>query len=291
MGTMTLPGLEAARGRYEADYRRYFIEGESKPIGVGMPRCLEAPGSKLGLVLVHGYMAAPEEVALLGDRIRALGVTVYLPRLPGHGTSPDNLETVGWRDWARAVAEASDDLAPRVERLAIGGFSTGAGLALLEAERRPERYAVLLSLSAPLVLADPRARFIVPIDRTKALARRLGLRRLGANFMPNHPDNPEINYTRNCVHGMAEVKRLMDEVGRGLGSLRAPLLVAQGSGDPTIRAEAPAMIRDRAGSPHKRLVIVQSERHGIVRGPALEATFAAVEAFLRDEGFLQRLPG
>ncbi|MBL8966098.1 MAG: alpha/beta fold hydrolase, partial [Spirochaetaceae bacterium] len=281
MSPMTLPGLEAARIRYEEEYRRHFTEGESKAPGIGMPRCLESPGSKLGLVLVHGYMAAPEEVALLAERIRALGVTVYLPRLPGHGTAPGNLESVGRGDWVRAVAEAVDDLGPRVERLAIGGFSTGAGLALLEAERRPERYAAVLSLSAPLVLADPRARLLGALDRGKALARRLGLARLGANFMPNHPDNPDINYARNCVHGMAEVKRLMDEVGRGLGSLRAPLLVAQGSGDPTIRADAPAMIHARAGSPRKRLLIVPSERHGIVRGPALEATFAAVEAFLR----------
>ena len=92
--------------RYLADYRAWYRDGESKDLRIGMPRLLRGREGGVGIILLHGYMAAPEEVALLGERLNALGLTVYLPRLPGHGTSSANLEAVGWRDWAGAADSA-----------------------------------------------------------------------------------------------------------------------------------------------------------------------------------------
>jgi len=283
MDDISLSMLETAIKRFKDDYERYAIAGESKPMSVGMPRLLEAEGADTGMVLVHGYMAAPEEVAPLAERVRAMGITVYLPRLPGHGTAPDNLTRAGAADWVATVEAAYDLVSRSCGRVVIAGFSTGASLALLAAERRPERYAAVISISAPLEFADPRARCLRFVDMAKSMARRFGLKRLGYDFIPNEPDNPEINYLRSSVHGMAEVRRVSERARRGLAAIRAPVLALQGSGDTTVTPAALAMIRDGVSSARPRTAFIPSDRHGIVRGPSQERTFAAVEEFLKEE--------
>jgi esterase/lipase len=268
--------------RYLADYRAWYRDDGSKDLRIGMPRLFRGREGGAGIIILHGYMAAPEEVALLGEGLKALGLTVYLPRLPGHGTSPANLEAVGWRDWAGAVDEAWRRVSGLCGRWVIAGFSTGAGLALHEAAIHPGRYAALVSMSAPLGLVMAPGPFVRCADRLIAMAKRAGLARGGAGFFANHPDNPAINYHRNCIHGVAEVQRLMRVVREELGSIELPSLVMQGSGDRVVRRGSARAVFDALGSDGKRLAIVESERHCIVRGTALGPVLGRITGFLEE---------
>lgn len=282
---MSDAGEELLRGeveRYMADYRAWYRDGESKDPRIGMPRLLAGRQGSAGIIILHGYMAAPEEVALLGERLNALGLTVYLPRLPGHGTSPANLASVGWTDWAGAADEAWRRVFHLCARWVIAGFSTGAGLALHEAAVHPERYAALISMSAPLGLVLAPGPFVRLADRLVAAAKRAGLAGGGAGFFANHPDNPAINYRRNCFHGVAEVQRLMRLVRDELGSIAMPALVMQGSGDRVVRRGSARDIHGALGSSVKRLVMVESESHCIVRGKALEPVMDGIARFLAE---------
>jgi len=282
---MSDAGEELLRGeveRYMADYRAWYRDGESKDPRIGMPRLLAGRQGSAGIIILHGYMAAPEEVALLGERLNALGLTVYLPRLPGHGTSPANLASVGWTDWAGAADEAWRRVSHLCARWVIAGFSTGAGLALHEAAVHPERYAALISMSAPLGLVLAPGPFVRLADRLVAAAKRAGLAGGGAGFFANHPDNPAINYRRNCFHGVAEVQRLMRLVRDELGSIAMPALVMQGSGDRVVRRGSARDIHGALGSSVKRLVMVESESHCIVRGKALDPVMDGIARFLAE---------
>jgi len=282
---MSDAGEELLRGeveRYMADYRAWYRDGESKDLRIGMPRLLAGRQGSAGIIILHGYMAAPEEVALLGERLNALGLTVYLPRLPGHGTSPANLASVGWTDWAGAADEAWRRVFHLCARWVIAGFSTGAGLALHEAAVHPERYAALISMSAPLGLVLAPGPFVRLADRLVAAAKRAGLAGGGAGFFANHPDNPAINYRRNCFHGVAEVQRLMRLVRDELGSIAMPALVMQGSGDRVVRRGSARDIHGALGSSVKRLVMVESESHCIVRGKALDPVMDGIARFLAE---------
>jgi len=282
---MSDAGEELLRGeveRYMADYRAWYRDGESKDLRIGMPRLLAGRQGSAGIIILHGYMAAPEEVALLGERLNALGLTVYLPRLPGHGTSPANLASVGWTDWAGAADEAWRRVSHLCARWVIAGFSTGAGLALHEAAVHPERYAALISMSAPLGLVLAPGPFVRLADRLVAAAKRAGLAGGGAGFFANHPDNPAINYRRNCFHGVAEVQRLMRLVRDELGSIAMPALVMQGSGDRVVRRGSARDIHGALGSSVKRLVMVESESHCIVRGKALDPVMDGIARFLAE---------
>ena len=101
-------------------------------------------------------------------------------------------------------------------------------------------------------------------------------------FIPNHPDNPEINYHRNPVSGVHQMEMLMNQVGDSLHSIKIPVLVMQGSGDPTVNPEGALEIFKKINSIQKELTLVYSEKHGIIRGEGADVVYKRVERFLFD---------
>jgi len=77
-----------ALAEFEADYRAFYREGESKERRVGAPLLLRGRSRRLGVVLLHGFLSAPMEVAELAAYLNGKGLWVYLARLKGHDTSP-----------------------------------------------------------------------------------------------------------------------------------------------------------------------------------------------------------
>ncbi len=66
------------------------------------------------------------------------GFDVELPRLPGHGTTIDDMQRTGWTDWFGESERVIDDMTARVDRTIVVGQSMGATLALAVALRRSE---------------------------------------------------------------------------------------------------------------------------------------------------------
>ena len=104
-----------------------------------MPGCepLSFAGSENGLLVLHGFTGNPSSMRSIAERAAAAGYTVELPRLPGHGTTIEDMMTTTWNDWSGAALDAYDELAERCERVAIVGLSMGGGLTAFIAEQRP----------------------------------------------------------------------------------------------------------------------------------------------------------
>jgi carboxylesterase len=105
-----------------------------------MPGCeaFSANGSAMGVLVLHGFTGNPASMRSIAERCAAAGYTVELPRLPGHGTSVEDMMTTNWSDWSGAALAAYDDLASRSDRVAVVGLSMGGGLTAYVAEERPE---------------------------------------------------------------------------------------------------------------------------------------------------------
>ncbi|MBW1815491.1 MAG: 1-acyl-sn-glycerol-3-phosphate acyltransferase, partial [Deltaproteobacteria bacterium] len=116
--------------QYHEDYENFYVKGESKDKSVGMPFLIKGKKKAIGVVLVHGYMAAPLEVRELALYLGKRGVWVYVPRVKGHGTSPDDLATRAYSDWIDSVDEGYAIISNLCDKVVVGGFSNGAGLAL-----------------------------------------------------------------------------------------------------------------------------------------------------------------
>ena len=87
-------------------------------------------GSTTGVLVLHGFTGNPSSVRVLAEAAIAEGYDVEMPRLPGHGTTVDDMMTTGWDDWFGAALQAFDDLAERCQRVVVAGLSMGGLLTL-----------------------------------------------------------------------------------------------------------------------------------------------------------------
>ncbi len=109
--------------------------GETKKRSVGMPFLIRGGSRKIGVVLIHGYMVAPLEVQKLAFQLGSRGIWVYVPRLRGHGTSPEDLARTRFQDWVDSVDLGYGVISNICKKVVAGGFSTGGALALVLAAR------------------------------------------------------------------------------------------------------------------------------------------------------------
>ncbi|MES2743036.1 MAG: alpha/beta fold hydrolase [Pseudomonadota bacterium] len=129
-----------------ADELRWNAPAEWRPVGV----------ARKGIVLFHGLGDSPWSFADIGRALAEQGFLVRAALLPGHGTKPADLMNVDVDDWRRLVREQVALLKQSVPQVYLGGFSTGANLAV--------EYAVDDPQVAGLLLFSPAFKASVPFD-------------------------------------------------------------------------------------------------------------------------------
>jgi esterase/lipase len=273
--------MEEDRKLFEADYAAHFEAGVSKESEVGRPFLMRPFfGLKGGVVLIHGYMAAPLEVRMMADYLRTKGYAVYAVRLRGHGTSPADLSTRTWEDWFASIEQGCAVIETMTDNLIVGGFSMGAGLALLTAGKKNTRIKAVFAIDAPMYLRSAAARFAPSIVRVNALLKRVRWGRMRWEYVENSPENKHINYFSNPVSGVAELTKAMHRAFEVLTDISAPTLLMQGSKDPLVSPESAPATFEKIGSPDKLFTILERNRHGIINGEGAEEVFSHINLFL-----------
>lgn len=268
-----------AYSEFDKDYRQFFVEGESKKKEVGSPFLIRGSFHRMGVVLVHGYMAAPLEMKELAEYLARKGLWVYVPRVKGHGTSPDDLAQTRYPAWVETVDCAYALMRSLCRRVVVGGFSNGGGLTL-DLAARVSDMAGVFAISPPLRLQDFSTRLVPAVDVWNRLMKKVRLGDAQVEFVENHPENPHINYLRNPIAGVRELERFMGALEPKLGAIKVPALVIQGQGDPVVNPKGSVRVFQRLGSEDKTYVLFSFNRHGIVRGEGAERVHRTVWEFI-----------
>jgi carboxylesterase len=98
-------------------------------------------GRRIGVLLSHGFTGSPVSMRPWGEHLGSLGYGVEVPRLPGHGTSWQDLNTRTFEDWYGEIAATFDRMRADHDAVAVGGLSMGGTLALRLAADRPDEVA------------------------------------------------------------------------------------------------------------------------------------------------------
>jgi carboxylesterase len=216
-------------------------------------------GGPIGVLLAHGYTATTAEVRLLARHLCEQGYTVAGPLLPGHGTTPEDMNRCRWQDWAKAVEQSYQLLAARCERVFVGGESMGALLALYSASQHSEVAGILTY--APALRVSPKS---------------LLLAYLVAPFVPHvaksrlDVDGKWQGYPVNPILALLQMHRLQREVRRRLPSMQHPLLIVQGRLDTAIDLRGVDTLYHKIGSPLKELHWMENSTHAVILDRELE---------------------
>ena len=86
--------------------------------------------TRIGVLVIHGFTGNPSSMRGIAEAMVAHGHHVEMPRLPGHGTTVEEMVTTGWTDWTGEVRGAHARLADRVDEIVVMGLSMGGSLTL-----------------------------------------------------------------------------------------------------------------------------------------------------------------
>lgn len=226
---------------------------------------------RTGILLLHGYTATTAEIRPLAEKLHQTGYTIAAPLLPGHGTSPADLNRVRWQDWARAGQDTFNRLFETCERVFVGGESMGGLLALYLASQNPK--------AAGLLLYAP------------ALALNMGFTDfaklyLGAPFVSEVPraslDCSESwqGYPGLPLKGAIELLAFGRATRSQLAKIQQPTLVFQGRLDKTVAPQIGEMILNGVSSTLKKHYWMEKSHHPLALDIELDEISARTVEFI-----------
>jgi carboxylesterase len=101
-------------------------------------------GRRVGVLLSHGFTGQPASMKPWAEALAAEGYAVEVPRLPGHGTTWQELNTKRWADWYAELRAAHQRLAARTDVVVAAGLSMGGALVLRLAADEPSIAGVVV---------------------------------------------------------------------------------------------------------------------------------------------------
>jgi carboxylesterase len=211
-----------------------------------------AEGGPHGALVLHGFTGCPQSMRGLARAFATAGFAVELPRLPGHGTSVEDMSTTGWADWTAAVESARRSLAGRCERMVVAGLSMGGALTLWLAARHPEISGIVV-INAVGGPPDP--------DPSAALRAQL---EQGVQTIPGvgndvaDPETRELAYELVPIRSLLSMFEGLGEVAAGLAAIRCPTLIMTSPRDHVVQPVQSDLIAAGVAGPVERITLERS---------------------------------
>ena len=207
----------------------------------------------VGVLCLHGFTGNPASMRPVARALADAGHSIELPRLPGHGTSIDDMLTTGFSDWAGEAEAALGRLRARTDQVVVAGLSMGGLLTLWLGVHHPDL--------AGLIAINP---VTIPPD-DEALAMAKGMIEDGMPIIPGiGSDIADPDVTENSYPGtpIVPLLSLMEEgvrpISTRFGELKMPLLLMNSPQDHVIDPANADHVAATAGSEVERVVLERS---------------------------------
>lgn len=209
------------------------------------------------LLLIHGFTGNPGDFRRLALHLHKQGYSVQAIRLPGHGTTPEEMRETRWEDWWHHTLNSYDLLAgPAAYRKIIPiGYSMGGMLALKLSLVRET--AGVVSLAAPVFLQDRRIRIA---GIAKYIKRYIHKQPVISDYLLVERGAYAKTPTA-CIDSLYKQMRIFK---RELPLVSTPVFVGQGLLDATVRPESADYIHRTISSQQKMIRYYSGVSHAIM---------------------------
>jgi len=213
-----------------------------------------ADGGPVGAVLCHGLTGMPGSMRPWGEALAAAGLTVRVPRLPGHGTTWQDANKTTWQDWYAELERAFDEVRSRCDRTFVMGLSMGGTVVLRLAEERGADVAGVVVVNPSLFTLRKDAK-LLPL-----------IRLFVPSFPPvgndiKKPGVVEPAYDRLPVKAAYQLSRLWKLTNADLDRLTQPLLVITSRDDHVVEPANSERLMAGAASADKRQIVLEDSYH------------------------------
>lgn len=227
-----------------------------------------------GVLLCHGFTGSPRSMRPWAEHLERDGFRVVLPRLPGHGTTWQEMNQTRWEDWYAEVDRALLDLRARCDRVFLAGLSMGGGLAVRLAEQHGDAVAGL-ALVNPSIGSYDRRMALLPV------LRHLVPSLAGISSDIALPDVLEGGYDRSPLHAAWSLTRMWADIQHHLERVTQPLLVFKSVRDKVVDGQSLKLIRAGVRSSDLSVVSLERSYHVATLDHDAELIFTSSSAFFR----------
>ena len=214
--------------------------------------------NEIGILLLHGWTSPPDELFPLAKYLNSFGYTVSAPLLLGHGTRPEDLEHVKWKDWLFQSREELEKLKKHSDKIFVGGISMGGNLAMMISD--DESIAGIVAMGAAM-----RYKFH---SLAKIILFFMGLtktyrKKYYPPWVRKKMGNRKV-YLRYPIESAKEVVRMTDATREFLPRVTKPILIMQSKSDHMVSKKSPQMIFEGVKSNIKEIFWIENVYHVFV---------------------------
>jgi carboxylesterase len=211
-------------------------------------------GDTTGVLVVHGFTGTPQSVRYWAEGIAADGRTVILPRLPGHGTTVDDMQKTTAAEWVAEAEMALRGLQERCDTIFVVGLSMGGTITFDLAERFGDRLAGIVTVNASMFSKDPRTKLVPILGKLP-----LKVKAIGDDIADK--SQHELAYDRVPTKAAASMLSYQAGVMAKLGQVRVPVLMLASRQDHVVHPENSPYILEHIVSSDKELVWLEKSYH------------------------------
>lgn len=211
-------------------------------------------GNDVGILVLHGFTGSPKSVTPWAQELGGQGWTVRVPRLPGHGTTWQEMNRTTWEDWYAEVDRHLRELRDRSSHVFVMGLSMGGSLTLRLAEEHGDAITGIVLVN-PAVHSERPDRFLLPLLQ---------------NFIPSFPgisndiakpDQDEGAYTKIPLKAAHSLSHLWKLVKTDIAKVTQPLLLFRSAQDHVVEPSNAEFVLAHVSSSDVEEVVLMDSFH------------------------------
>lgn len=217
--------------------------------------------NKRAVLLLHGWTSTPYEMRALGEYLNSAGFSVYAPLLTGHGTQPEDLEGVEWKQWLKDAEEAYKGLSEDHEEIYVGGMSAGGSLALHIAQKHAD-VAGLLLMGTPYKLRYEKVGYYIAriVKRFSKYKKKRYPRTLGVR-----PSMTQlISYQRYPIESAIQAYSVIKAATQQLSRITQPCMIIQSHHDHLVERDSIRRLHASIRSQRKEMRVLHNVSHNFI---------------------------
>ena len=206
----------------------------------------------IGVLLVHGFTGAPPSMRPWGEFLHSKGYTVRVPLLPGHGSTPEDLNEVKWQEWPAKVIYELHELKKTCDTIFLIGLSMGGGTVLNVATTNNEEIKGLILVNPWIHLKGVTVEVSFLVSRFRKMRASVG------NDI-KRPGITEWGYDATPMRGVYQALKMLRITRKNLPAVTVPVQLFHSVEDHTLPVSNTEIILAEIGSKDKtRIELVNS---------------------------------